>query len=103
MAEKVTRKQVLENAIANLDKNLNEMLDAISEPYGAPRSKTRMYNELLARTVAKKISDEVTAEGVVNLGMPEITTIQRATEVLHVACELGLFGKKVTYKKMIKG
>lgn len=113
MAEKVTRKQALEFAIAHLDNAevnevLNKMLESISKPRKAVTSKARIANENLARKVAENAPTEVTTKDVVNLGIPEITTTQKASAVLRVACELGLFekateGKKVTYKKVIEG
>lgn len=113
MAEKITRKQALEFAIANLDNTevtevLNKMLESISKPRKAVTSKARIANENLARKVAENTPDEVTTKDVVNLGIPEIATTQKASAVLRVACELGLFekvteGKKISYKKVIEG
>ena len=113
MAEKITRKQALEFAISNLDNEevvevLDKMLQSISKPRKAATSKARIANESLARKVAENTPDEVTTKDVVNLGIPEITTTQKASAVLRVACELGLFekvteGKKVSYKKVIEG
>lgn len=113
MAEKVTRKQALEFAIAHLDNAevnevLSKMLESISKPRKAVTSKARIANENLARKVAENTPTEVTTKDVVNLGIPEIATTQKASAVLRVACELGLFekateGKKVAYKKVIEG
>lgn len=115
MAEKnITRKQALTNAI-NYAKGcedyataevLSKMLEQISKPRKAVVSKARKINENLASEVANLSGDEVTTKDIVALGIPEITTTQKAAAVLRVATEMGLFekateGKKVTYKKVI--
>lgn len=114
MAEKknMTRKQALTNAINyskgcgdyNTAEVLEKMLEQVSKPRKAVVSKARKINENLATNVAKMCGDEVTTKDVVALGLPEITTTQKAAAVLRVATELGLFekvvdGKKVSYRK----
>lgn len=116
MAEKknITRAQALTNGIAyanaNGDKDtaevLTNMLAQVTKPRKAAVSKARLTNENLAKKVAELVGDEVTTKDVVALGLPEITTTQKAAAVLRVACELGKFEKvtdkkKVTYKKVI--
>jgi hypothetical protein len=132
MAEKkntITRAQALTNAIqackfannetatwdADLDWNevtevLGKMLAQVTKPRKAAVSKARKANENLAKKVAELIEDNhdtaITTKDVVNLGIPEIATTQKAAAVLRVACELGKFekvvdGKKVGYKKVI--
>lgn len=117
MAEKMTRKQALTNAIewikdaANGDAEmlqtaevLEKMLEQVSKPRKAVVSKARKMNENLAATVAKMCDGEVTTKDVVALGLPEITTTQKAAAVLRIATEMDLFekvvdGKKVSYRK----
>ena len=105
----ITRKAALEFAIANLPENeytavLNGMLAQLSKPRKATVSKARKMNENLAREVAKHIpANGITTKEVVNLGIPEILTTQKASAVLRVACDLGIAekvteGKKVSYK-----
>jgi len=112
MAEKnITRAQALQFAIDNIDNDevkdvLGKMLAQVTKPRKAAVSKARLANENLAKKVAEFAGDEVTTKDVVALGIPEITTTQKAAAVLRVACELGKFekvteGKKVTYKKVI--
>jgi len=114
MAEKkntITRAQALQFAIDNIDNDevkdvLSKMLAQVTKPRKAAVSKARKVNENLAKKVAELAGDEVTTKDVVALGIPEITTTQKAAAVLRVACELGKFekvteGKKVTYKKVI--
>ena len=112
MAEKnITRAQALQFAIANLPENeytavLNTMLAQVTKPRKAVVSKARKVNEILAFKVTELAGDEVTTKDVVALGIPEVTTTQKAAAVLRVACELGKFekvteGKKVAYKKVI--
>lgn len=116
MAEKknITRAQALTNGIvyanANGDKDtaevLGNMLAQVTKPRKAAVSKARKVNENLANKVAELAGDVVTTKDVVNLGLPEIATTQKAAAVLRVACELGKFekateGKKIAYKKVI--
>ena len=120
MAEKknITRAQALTNGIAyanaNGDKDtaevLGKMLTQVMKPRKAAVSKARLANEGLAKKVAELVADDhdtaITTKDVVALGIPEVTTTQKAAAVLRVACELGKFekvvnGKKVGYKKVI--
>lgn len=115
MAEKkniITRAAAIAIAIertADLPE-VNEVLKKMHEQLVKPRakavSKARLTNENLANKVAELAGDEVTTKDVVGLGLPEITTTQKAAAVLRVACELGKFEKvtdkkKVIYKKVI--
>lgn len=124
MAEKknMTRAQALQFAMDNIIANcgddlekcggdmaldvLGKMLAQVTKPRKAAVSKARKMNENLANKVAELAGDEVTTKDVVALGLPEITTTQKAAAVLRVACELGKFEKvtdkkKVIYKKVI--
>lgn len=124
MAEKknMTRAQALQFAMDNIIANcgddlekcggdmaldvLGNMLAQVTKPRKAAVSKARKMNENLANKVAELAGDEVTTKDVVALGLPEITTTQKAAAVLRVACELGKFEKvtdkkKVIYKKVI--
>ena len=114
----ITRAQALTNGIAyanaNGDKDtaevLGKMLTQVMKPRKAAVSKARLANEGLAKKVAELVADDhdtaITTKDVVALGIPEVTTTQKAAAVLRVACELGKFekvvnGKKVGYKKVI--
>lgn len=112
MADKMTRKQALTNAIAYAKgcgdgataEVLGKMLEQVSKPRKAVVSKARKMNENLAAKVAKMCDGEVTTKDVVALGLPEITTTQKAAAVLRIATEMELFekvadGKKVSYRK----
>lgn len=112
MAEKMTRKQALTKAINYAKgcgdyataKILEKMLEQISKPRKAVVSKARKMNKNLASKVAELSDGEVTTKDVVALGLPEITTTQKAAAVLRIATEMGLFekvteGKKVSYRK----
>lgn len=116
MAEKknITRAQALTNAIGYAKgcgdyataEVLGNMLTQVTKPRKAAVSKARLMNENLANKVAELAGDEVTTKDVVALGLPEVTTTQKAAAVLRVACELGKFekvteGKKVAYKKVV--
>lgn len=114
----ITRAQALTNGIAYANANgdtdtaevLGKMLAQVTKPRKAAVSKARKANENLAKKIAELVADNhdtaVTTKDVVNLGIPEIATTQKAAAVLRVACELGKFekvvdGKKVGYKKVI--
>ena len=121
MAEKkntITRAQALQFAMKLIEDTsdapeyvaahevLGNMLAQVTKPRKAAVSKARKVNENLAKKVAELAGDEVTTKDVVALGIPEITTTQKAAAVLRVACELGKFekvvdGKKVGYKKVV--
>lgn len=118
MADKMTRKQALTNAIAYAKgcgdsataEVLGKMLEQVSKPRKAVVSKARKMNENLAKQVHNLVADNhdtaVTTKDIVALGLPEITTTQKAAAVLRIATEMGLFekvvdGKKVGYKKVI--
>jgi hypothetical protein len=128
MAEKknMTRAQALQFAMDNIITNcgddlekcggdvalevLNKMYEQVTKPRKAAVTKARKVNENLADKVTKLVADNhdtaITTKDVVALGLPEITTTQKAAAVLRVACELGKFekvidGKKVGYKKVV--
>ena len=124
MAEKknMTRAQALQFAMDNIIANcgddlekcggdvalevLGNMLAQVTKPRKAAVSKAHLMNENLANKVAELAGDEVTTKDVVALGLPEVTTTQKAAAVLRVACKLGKFekvteGKKVAYKKVV--
>lgn len=83
---------------------LAHMVEQLSKPRKAAISKARKGNEALAQWVYDHAGDVVTTKDVVNMGKPEIMTTQKASAVLRVACEMGLFvkgdGKKVAYAKV---
>lgn len=108
----ITRKQALSIAIdlckgagrPDAAETLSKMLEQISKPRKAVVSKARLGNESLAKWVYDHSGDVVTTKDVVNMGNPAILTTQKASAVLRVACELGLFvkgdGKNVAYAKI---
>lgn len=110
MAEKMTRKQALEFAIANLENTevtevLSKMLESISKPRAKQVSKARIGNENLAHKLWDASEGAITTKDATEKGIPEIMTTQKAAAVLRVGVELGLFekvteGKKVTYHKI---
>jgi hypothetical protein len=73
---------------------LVKMVEQISKPRKAVVSKARKINENLAAEVCKHIPAEgLTSKEIVALGLPEITTTQKAAAVMRVAEELGLASK----------
>lgn len=84
---------------------LGKMHASITKPRAPQTSKARVANERLASKVRDGISAMggiATTKEIVNLGIPEIATTQKAAAVCRVACELGLLhknvnGKSVTY------
>ena len=83
---------------------LAHMVEQLSKPRKAVVSKARKGNEALAQWVYDHAGDVVTTKDVVAMGKPEIMTTQKASAVLRVACDMGLFvkgdGKKVAYSKV---
>lgn len=117
----ITRAQALSNAIAactyikdlEIEESksvdwaetvsvLNKMREQISKPRAKTESKAHVMNKNLATKVAEKASvgATITTKDVVNFGIPEILTTQKATAVLRVACEMGLVEKSVEKKKV---
>lgn len=84
---------------------LAKMHASITKPRAKQVSKARLGNERLASLVRDAISakgDGMSTKDIVNLGIAEITTTQKAAAVCRVACELGYLhknvdGKSVTY------
>lgn len=73
---------------------LVKMVEQVSKPRKAVVSKARKINENLAAEVCKHIPAEgLTSKEIVALGLPEITTTQKAAAVMRVAEELGLASK----------
>lgn len=124
MAQNITRKQALVNALifcnyANAEavhipehedidwvatgEVLGKMLEQIAKPRAKAVSKARKMNENLAAEVAKALPAEgLTSKQIVELGNPAITTTQKAAAVMRVAEELGYAhkvkdGKKIFY------
>lgn len=115
MAEKMTRKQALENAIKVLatvedeqfdfDANetsaiLNKMIEQLSKPRAKAVSKVHLANVNLAKKIHEMVEGSITTKDVTNLGIPEIMTTQKAAAVLHLGVENGLFEKVVDKKKV---
>lgn len=84
---------------------LAKMHASITKPRAKQVSKARVGNERLAAIVRDAISakgDGMSTKDIVNLGIAEITTTQKAAAVCRVAVELGYLhknvdGKSVTY------
>jgi hypothetical protein len=84
---------------------LKKMHEQLTAPRKATVSKARKVNENLATKVHAAIvehGDGMSTKDIVALGIPEITTTQKAAAVARVACELGLLhkcvdGKSITY------
>lgn len=84
---------------------LAKMHTSITKPRAKQVSKARVGNERLAAIVRDAISargDGMGTKEIVALGIPEVTTTQKAAAVCRVAVELGLLrkcvnGKAVTY------
>lgn len=84
---------------------LKKMHDQLTKPRAKAVSKARVANEGLAKKLHAAVverGDGMSTKDFVALGMPEITTTQKAAAVARVACELGLLtkcvnGKAITY------
>ena len=84
---------------------LKKMHDQLTKPRVKAVSKARKANENLAAKVRDAISakgDGMSTKDIVALGLPEITTTQKAAAVARVAVELGYIhkcvdGKAITY------
>ena len=110
MAEKkMTRAQALTAAIAYAEQDgnaecvdvLNKMLTSITKPRKATTSKTRIQNENLARKVYDMVEGSVTSKDVAALGIAGISSSQKATAVMNVAADLGLFSKAKDSKRLV--
>ena len=91
----------LEDAV----KVLKKMHASITKPRKATTSKARLMNENLARKVYDAVENSATSKEIANLGIAEISSSQKATAVMNVAVDLGLFtktkdGKCITYTKV---
>jgi len=84
---------------------LKKMHDQLTKPRAKAVSKARLANEGLAKKLHAAVvakGDGMSTKDFVALGMPEITTTQKAAAVARVACEMGLLtkcvnGKAITY------
>lgn len=84
---------------------LAKMHAQLTAPRKATVSKARKVNENLAAKIRDAISangDGMSTKDIVALGIPEITTTQKAAAVARVAVELGYIhkcvdGKAITY------
>lgn len=83
---------------------LANMLEQVSKPRAKAVSKARKANEYFASMIAKQIPAEgITSKGIVNIGLPDVATTQKAAAVMRVAEELGLVvkvkeGRQILYK-----
>ncbi len=107
----ITRAQAIAIAIERTTDlpEVNEVLKKMHAQLVKPRAKAVSKARLANENLAKKLHAAVIAKGdgmstkdFVALGMPEITTTQKAAAVARVACELGLLtkcvnGKAITY------
>jgi len=84
---------------------LTKMHAQLTKPRAKAVSKARVANEGLAKKLHAAVverGDGMSTKDFVALGMPEITTTQKAAAVARVACEMGLLtkcvnGKAITY------
>ena len=84
---------------------LTKMHAQLTKPRAKAVSKARVANEGLAKKLHAAVianGDGMSTKDIVNLGIAEITTTQKAAAVCRVACELGYLhknvdGKSVTY------
>ena len=82
---------------------LANMLEQVSKPRAKAVSKARKANEYLASVIVKQMPTEgLTSKEIVAIGLPDVTTTQKAAAVMRVAEELGLVvkvkdGKKISY------
>ena len=107
----ITRADALQFAIqacegnAEVVEKLTTMLAQVTKPRKATISKARKANEGLAKQIhALMVQSGVglDAKAITGLGLPEVTTTQKATAVMRVAMDLGLVtkcvnGKAITY------
>lgn len=103
----ITRADAIAFAIKVCDGNdevvavLTKMHTQLTKPRAKAVSKARKVNENLAAKVRDAVTahgDGMTTKDIVALGMPEITTTQKAAAVARVACELGYLAKCVNGK-----
>ncbi len=86
---------------------LKNMHVQLTKPRAKAVSKARLANENLAKKAVEFIGpDGITTKQLVNCGIPEIMTTQKASAVLRVAVDLGLAEKvedkkKVSYKRVV--
>lgn len=93
------------NDLPEVNEVLKKMHVQLTKPRAKAVSKARKANENLAAKVRDAISakgDGMSTKDIVALGMPEITTTQKAAAVARVAVELGYIhkcvdGKAITY------
>jgi len=84
---------------------LKNMHAQLTKPRAKAVTKARKANENLAKQLHAAVverGDGMSTKDFVALGLPEITTTQKAAAVARVACELGLLtkcvnGKAITY------
>ena len=114
----ITRAQALESALtlvkesAEFDDKWGEVAEVLEKmhaqlvkPRKANVSKARKLNEGLAQKVHAELvkhGDGATTKDIVNFGIPEITTTQKASAVCRVGVDLGIIrkcvdGKVITY------
>lgn len=80
---------------------LNKMHEQLVKPRAKAVSKVRVANENLAKKVAEMLpKGGATSKQIVEMGIPEILTTQKAVAVMKVAEEQGLV-RKVKDKKTI--
>jgi hypothetical protein len=103
----ITRAQAIAIAIERTNDlpEVNEVLKKMHAQLVKPRakavSKARKINESLAAKVRDAISangDGMSTKDIVALGLPEVTTTQKAAAVCRVAVELGYLTKNVNGK-----
>lgn len=107
----ITRADAIAFAMERCTDNTDviEVLAKMHKQLVAPRKATVSKARKLNESLAGKLRDAITEHGdgmstkdIVALGLPEITTTQKAAAVARVACELGYIhkcvdGKSITY------
>ena len=89
------------NDLPEVNEVLKKMHEQLVKPRKAVVSKARLLNEGLAVKIAKQLPAEgLSSKGIVELGIPEVATTQKAVAVMRVAEEVGLV-ERVKDKKAI--
>lgn len=112
MADKMTRKEALTIAIAQVDNDealevLNKMLEQLNKPRTATPSKSqaRIENETIANQLAESVATGTEIDGAYVMNHTVAMTPQKVVGIMKVAVELGYFernkvGKQVIYTRL---
>lgn len=89
------------NDLPEVNEVLKKMHAQLTKPRAKAVSKARKVNEGLAAKIRDAISangDGMSTKDIVALGLPEVTTTQKAAAICRVAVELGYLTKNVNGK-----